>query len=800
MTEDRDEVPSLSSLHAPSSLNRAQEHHHTPSPHTMVTIKRPKRQDSLCSSRNLLILFLVSQLAAGIYFVTTRHDDANPGVSAQQGIKDRLDASIDNIKKKELRGKSGPGIGSLVVVGDEVEETPEEKSPAAEEGKEEDVPAGEPEENSQEEEGEETHDEIEQHVVMAEEEMSQEIADEQAGTHAAPNYYFADYVYERENPPFRMRSVSDWDESHDAIVAQLPNISVRSCQYKSDEHALLHHAKCKQEGTKLVAYNAASFERRWCGVTIGPGKAAEIPQYCSGPVQLFAKDNPPVNGEGMPPIVVTSTPEGGKSVKDVTCDIPCQHEDHMQVEERYVQGTDWKIFVTMNDPMKHPNAQVERTAFRQEVYYSTTSFKSSVPLSFFSFDDYDIFTPAVDFDAVDASGSYFVDSQCATHFTKRNRWADAVLGAFPTKFYGKCGHNTDVPDGLKLILKADRITLLKKHRFNLAFEFGDAKDHITPIVWEAFASGTLPVILGAGNVKDHFPPDSFVPASGLQHWGDLGTRVEAIVKSKEEWSKYQAWRTDPSAKVWFENKYNFTRTGPECRLCRWAYAKQYGMGWSHKEQIVKETALERTMCLDDESKLISKPFVESWYSVKDGTTEYAELAKATTGSACKEETSTTLVMTKALQMRRSVSQHDNVVDIELSNFVKEGESGNHIVLRLEIPVRNPEGSYFPNPHTLVSTARGAAASSMAIQDSKSKVIVLASWNTEITSVSEGVVEVIVRKSGEQLLHEEDETRRIRVIIEDMVELYDKATEFYPTTFAKVMVQDFVDPLELFYVD
>jgi hypothetical protein len=62
------------------------------------------------------------------------------------------------------------------------------------------------------------------------------------------------------------------------------------------------------------------------------------------------------------------------------------------------------------------------------------------------------------------------------------------------------------------------------------------------------------------------------------------------------------------------------------------------------------------------------------------------------------------------------------------------------------------------------------------------------------------VEVIVRKSGEQLLHEEDETRRIRVIIEDMVELYDKATEFYPTTYAKVMVQDFVDPLELFYVD
>mmetsp|Transcript_14471 Transcript_14471/g.23953 ORF Transcript_14471/g.23953 Transcript_14471/m.23953 type:complete len:781 (-) Transcript_14471:42-2384(-) len=780
----------------------------------MVAIRRPKKQDSLLSGRNLLILFLVSQLFAGIYFASSgsKNDDAAPAAAVSAGIKERLGSSMENIKKKKaeeaLQKEEEPVKVQEVEVHEEEEPVQEEhEEEVVEDNEDADSHAsheevGDGNNNKDEEQHEEEQQEEEiHHAQMAKEEMSQEIADEQAGTHAAANYYFADYIYERENPPFRMRSVSDWDESHDAIVTQLPNVSaVRSCQYKSDAHALLHHAKCKQEGTKLVAYNAASFERQWCGVTIGPGKAAEIPKYCSDPVQLFAKAHPPVNGEGMPPMVIASTPQTGADtkLKDVTCDIPCQHEDQMKNEERYVVGTAWKLLVTMNDPMKHANAQVERTAFRQDVYYSTSSFKSSVPLSFFSFDDYNIFTPAVDFDSVDASGSYLVDSQCASHFTKRNRWADAVLGSFPTKFYGSCGHNADVPAGTNLRLAADRTALLKKHRFNLAFEFGEAKDHITPVVWEAFASGTLPVVLGAGNVKDHFPPNSFVSASGLQHWGDLGTRVADIVKSKEEWSKYQTWRTDPKAKVWFENKYNFTRTGPECRLCRWAYAKKYGLGWSHKQQAVKDTALERKMCLDDESKLISKPFVESWYSVKAGE-EYVELAKAADGSKCTEQTSNTLVMTKAIQMKRSVVLHDNVVDIELSNFVKEA-STDSIVLRLEIPVRNPEGSYFPNPHALVSTVRGGASSSMAIQDSKSKVIVLASWNTEITSLKEGVVEVIVRKSDEQLLHEEDETRRIRVIIEDMVELYDKATEFYPTSFAKHMVQDFVDPLELFYID
>jgi hypothetical protein len=727
----------------------------------MVTVKRPtaKKQASLTVC-NLLIVLLTSQLLALVYYFSStshHHPTAEPPKPAHQGLRDRLQSSVEQLKKP------------VVIQPPQDEKDTEEKDT----------------EEKDEEEEKESPAEIP--------ETAKEIRQEQEGEHAFPNFYLADYSYERQNPSFRHDSVPDWDVD---VVSKQFSGGVRSCHYKSDDHSILYNAEKCSVGSKLIAYNSAHFERRWCGTNIPAGKAMEVASKCDEPVRLFPVEHPPVSGKDMPPIQVTSSPKPASSYKAVDCDIPCEFSENLEGEERYVMGTEWKLYQTLNDPVKHENAKVERTAFRQDVYYSTTSFKSSVPLSFFTFQEYDLFIPPVDFDKVNASGCYLQETQCASHFTKRNRWAEAVGSQFPTANYGKCAHNTDPPPGTNLRNSRDRINLIKNHRFNLALEFGDAKDHITPVVWEAFASGTLPVVLGASNVKEHFPPDSFISTAGLQHWGDLGALVAKVAGSKEEWMKYHAWRTDGKAKEDFDQRYNFTRTSPECRLCRWAYAKKYGLGWNHQHQYVHGTTIDRTLCLDDSMKLVSRPFVESWHS-QIGK-EISDLAKGSGSSSCNEAAST-LVMTKGMSMKRSVASHDNIMDFELWGLAKEAP-GFDVILRLAFDVRNAEGSYFPNPHSLVPTARGAAASSLAIQDAKSKVIVLASWNTQIISAEEGIVHILVRKADEVLQHGDDERKRIRVIIEDMVELYDKATEFFPTSFAKLMVQDFVDPLELFYVE
>ena len=61
--------------------------------------------------------------------------------------------------------------------------------------------------------------------------------------------------------------------------------------------------------------------------------------------------------------------------KDVDCDIPCQQEVDIKGDVLYIEGTDWKITSTTRA------LKLDGNAFRQNQYYSTPSFSSSVPLS-----------------------------------------------------------------------------------------------------------------------------------------------------------------------------------------------------------------------------------------------------------------------------------------------------------------------------------------------------------------------------------------------------------------------------------
>lgn len=733
----------------------------------MVTIKRVKaKQRSYFSNSSILVL---ASIAAVIIFLSSARHDNNSKNLKGGSLEAILDGSKEHLKPHDRHGQDLRNVIPDNINDHDIEE------------QDSDV------------------DDEESHIAETKHEDEE---DEGNGSHAAADHFFADYEYERENPSFREVSVGDWDESHQTILSQMPGLSLRSCQYKSDDHSILNDAKCQDENTKLIAFNSAHFERTWCGIKIPPQKAVAIEKRCDEPVRLFPMDSPPVDGKGMPPIVISSSPNGpSKEVKDVECDISCKFEEKMDGYERYVEGVEWKIIQTMNDPVVDAHAQVERTSFRQDIYYSTTSFQSSVPLTYFSFEKYNIFTPAVAYDEVDVSGSYLLSNRCASQSTKRNRWAGAVEERFKVANYGKCAHNTDTPAGLQLESMEDRIALMKKHRFNLALEFGDAKDHITPIVWEAFSSGTLPVVIGAQNIKNHFPPNSFVSRDGMQHWGDLGDFMAVVATNKTAWEKYHEWRSDPEAKREFESLYNFTRTSPDCRLCRWAYAKRYGCGWSHEQQYVRETAINRQLCIDDSEKLVLKPFRESWHTTASvgEKTDYKDIMTGGKSWSCTKSESTISIAEDDVTVTRTVKFHDNVFDIDFSDFGQQPPDKNY-VLRLEFPVRNIEGSYFPNPHTMANTIRGATASSLAIQDSKSKVIVVGSWNTQIVGVEEGIVEVVIRKANEKWPHDKDEKRRIRIIIEDRMALTDKTTEYFPTSFAKLMMKDFIDPLELFYIE
>jgi hypothetical protein len=620
-----------------------------------------------------------------------------------------------------------------------------------------------------------------------------------AGTHATSTGYYADYLYERENPAFRQESVPNWEASVDKVAALMPDVgkSLRSCQYLSDDHRLLTHAVCAKDRTTLVVYNSAPFERTWCDVKIAPHSAQKMPSQCKGPVKMLASDRAPITGTGMPPIVIKGEKDPKSPATAIDkCDIPCKQDKGATGKEVFIEGTDWKIFQTLDDPAKSKDANVERNAFRQDVYYSTSSFQSSVPLSHFSFDRNDLFTPAVSWDAVKPSGSYLIDRECVTQSSRRHRWEESISSRYEVASYGKCSHNTELPSGLTLDSKGDRVEIMRKHRFNMAFEVGMVKDHITNIVFEAFESGTLPIVLGASNLKEHFPLNSFISAGEFQTWEKLGIFVKEVMDDRIKWESYHAWRNDPEARATFEKKYNFTRTTPTCRMCRWAYAKKYGLGWDHEQQVVRKNAIPRDLCVDEKERMVTEPFRESWHTFADGL--YQDIAAAGHLDLCYEKNlPVKSILEGSSSIDRQVFEHDGVVDIVFTKV--PANRVNDLVLRLKFPVKNKGGAHFQDAHTLVPTVRGALFSSVAVQDSKVKITILANWETRVWSPSEGVVEVTIQQSGEGALHP-DESRKIRVIVEDLVSLYDKVTEYYPSSYGKMMIQDFVDPLELFYVE
>jgi hypothetical protein len=594
------------------------------------------------------------------------------------------------------------------------------------------------------------------------------------GNQVTDNAYIGDFLYERVHPPFRNKELVF--PELDSKVA-----SLQACGYISDNRLL---TRCHDGNKPLIAHNAQPFPRTWCGKVIGPNSVERFDEPCHEPVRLFPMNNSRVSPEGMPPVVITSS-KGSTNLEDVQCNIPCRQEVGTHGTKWFIEGMDWTI----------THSSIENNAFRKEEYFSTPSFMSSVPQSTFSFDSYNLSVLALAYDETLPSASYLVDSRCHSP-SRRNRWVDALRKYYPVAHYGSCDHDADLPEGMSLSKRDDRVNLHSKHRFSLAFEATNEKDHITELIWDAFQSGSLPVVLGPNNIESHFPINSFINAGRFKHWDQLGEYVKQVGENKTLWESYHEWRKDPDALQSFQQRYEFTRIDPTCRMCRWAYAKQYGMGWDHIKQVVQEPVLPRSLCVDSETSLLVSPFHESYVTKKsDSSYTVATRAEGSTTS-CDDHYDALRGVFDPVE--RSIEAHDGVTDLIFHKMNRPKEAGDSI-LRLEFGVKNANGTYFSNPHSLVSTVRGPLYSSMAIQDERSKVTVLANWETEMLGTSQGTIEILLHGTDKGDLHQ-DEQRRLRVIMDDMSYLHDKMTEYFPSSFAKLMIKDFVDPLQVFYAE
>lgn len=611
------------------------------------------------------------------------------------------------------------------------------------------------------------------------------------GTGPSAAGFVVDLVEERLHPAFRSAPLLLHETEMQVTVAKLAGEThVHACEYVKDRR-LEQHEVCRHGDQPLIAYNPASWPRRLCGHEIPAGQAVKLEQPCQEAARLFPSGTvPSVEGKDMPPMRIQSNPGLVPTPDDkftkIDCDIGCEYETGLTDIVRYVAGTEWKLTQTAANPYADSRAIMERTAFRHDEFYSTTSLSSSVPLSMYDVERHSLRNrPMIDWEQASDRATYLVDSDCSA--ARRPKWLDAVRAVFPVDAYGSCNHNKDLAQGETLATLEGRLALAKKNRILLAFDPGDSKDYMTEAIFEALLSGVVPAILGASNAKDLLPPNAAIYASSFNDWDKFAAHVKAVSANRTLWESYHAWRQDEAALDAFEKRFFFTRTSPECRTCRWAYATKYGLGWDHEQQVVQETQIPRRLCLEESTKLVTKPFREIWVGDKE--------PEAVGKESCIGMTFEATVDDDRYKVHRVVDEHDGAVDMVIKSVAREHDED--VILRLQFNVGNADGLYFPNTHTMVPSVRGPLVSSVSIRDDKSKVTVLANWDTSLFSPKRGLVEVVVQKKGEPI--GSDEVRRIRIMTEDVNRLHDKPTEFFPSPYGKQLIQDFIDPVELFYI-
>lgn len=636
--------------------------------------------------------------------------------------------------------------------------------------------------------------------------------------------YFADFRMQRAQPSFRNAALpgnDKWVKRETFLSRQqqqqgTANHSLKSCSYY--EHGrILVHPECQPAADgqypAVVAYNSLEgIERTWCGQVMPPRGFRRMERGCSDSVKIFPHDSPPLSGAGMPPIkfIRTSDMLGEQQMLEsctINCKVTTKRCEHVtrsasagqeETIDCFPKESDWTIGDTnwnFKIYLNAPEVKFNRKAYRNFSFYASQSLKSDVPHSTFRWDrDGGTPTPALDFGFVDKSVSFLDDTPCRGH-NDSAIWVQTFKEKTKLASYGNCIPTTPIPPGFSLQNEADRNTLLQKHMFNFVADSTETNEFACGAVWDAIYAGVIPVYYGPNNISQYVPPHSIIIASEIGTKERTADLIMEIAMNKTLWESYHAWRKNPFPSH-LKQKLELIPTEPFlCRICKWAYAKRYGLAWNPRTQSIQMPTIARDYVYQSADGFVLQPFRESWIFSSPSSAPYVAVAAAST--KCTESAGLTQVFQSdgLFSVTRTMSQHDSIVDFIIPEVKsKHGQ----VVLRLEVPIQNWEGSHFRHVHQRIASDHVAMYSSVAIQDRSSRMIVLANWPTELRSPAKGIVDVVVQGPDEESLLT-NEIRRIRILLEDISSFPDVKTEYAVTPFAKPLMQDFLDPLELYIV-
>ncbi len=537
--------------------------------------------------------------------------------------------------------------------------------------------------------------------------------------------------------------------------------------------------------SKIKLYNSLPFHRYICEKVIwGNGGTLELDvadfQKCLSNGMPFVQTAapPPISGKGMKPIELFWNYDSlfyyndGRAdsisfaTEEFQCPIPCRAAgDYALLSIIAVKDTRWEILSTMEGEKYYGQAHVNAKAYQHDQFYAVTSFQSDVPLPYFSWAEYNIQHPAVDFNKV-IKGASFLAKNCDSDSKREELVLKLMETSLRVDSLSGCHHNAEAPKGISM---DNKTAILEHYLFHLAFENQRADDYITEKLWGALAAGTLPVYLGAPNIKDHVPRNSVIFVEDFASSQELADYLVRLTKDKALYDSYHTWRTtpiDPS----FRDKYEFTKTHSTCRMCKWAYAKRHGLAWNHTRQQIEEPRIDHKTCRNKVG-LVGYPFKEYWLTESGDKTLSVE--SPTSSNTCILDAVSRVVKLDGGAIHRKVYDQDGITDL----VIDTDNNGQTYQLKFETPIATDNLKNIPENY----------GKQWWLQDGRSRMTILTSLPVKMSIVKQGTVQLFVSTS-----------LRIRVIVED-VDIFHKGAKNNANYFGDLMTQDFFNPLESYVV-
>lgn len=564
---------------------------------------------------------------------------------------------------------------------------------------------------------------------------------------------------------------------------------------------------------KLAVHNPWSKPRYVCDTEIPAKETAEVEvgsDIDECPIdddnnvmaRIFPFD-PSLRGEGMPPKVLRfqkNDPEQNPLEK-VDCDVPCSVWPYTIPTVRNmatIDGTPFQLVpYSMEGSAYYQSLEVDPRAHLHHQICATTSFRSDIPLSYYDPTSQDIQYPSVDFDKA-IKGAVFLANNCNSLSGRENLVKELIhevqarqnttttdnavvtrdvdvdaKAAFRIDSLSSCLRNALPPNGINLDNKTD---VMSSYLFYFAFENQRTEDYITEKLWGAYASGTLPVYLGAPNVLEHVPPQSLIRVDDFASAKDLVDFLIQVSHNRTSYESFHAWRQRPLPQT-FRTKYEFAQVHSYCRICRLTYAQQYGLGWDHVKQQITPTRLARRACLDSEDGWMTQPIGEVWIGTEDGQPPLPIPLEQPV--KCHSKTSRHPKAVVGTSLTRTIWDHDGVTDIEIHQNKTAALVTESVRLRLVVPInttellhQNPKRDYWRKVYW--------------IQDNLSRVVIVFDQPIEMPTVlsAPGLVEVPIYAP-----------LRIRLIVEDM-DTFHEGSEAKESYFSRIMIDEFWHPMEV----